>query len=387
MRPLCVFCEKKKDAKKKSRKMNKSSAPWTEKYRPHTLRGVANQNHIVNVLQSTLCAKVEGNKALDVPNLLFYGPPGTGKTTTISAIARQWFPTPELFRERVLEMNASDERGIESVRRVVIAFARQPVLPDPQNKLPPFRLLILDEADAMTEKAQASLRRVMERYSTYTRFCLLCNYLSGLITPLISRCAVFYFKAPSPERMFIRLNQIAERENLAIGEGEVQHKDTLLLFAQHSDGDMRKALHWMQCLKNVMNSAEAEGEDGKGGEEGKRCPEELAKSVLYNLSARPPDLVVTGLVVALFTKRLDYGVWYKKLYSRVFNHGYSIVAVLQMMCEKLLDWSVRHPEHVEAVGEYLERLSEIDAALHKGADGQLQLLSLFHPLVIENIKE
>ena len=347
------------------------SRPWTEKYRPIQLRGVAFQTTVVRVLQTTLSDMGKN----DVPNLLFYGPPGTGKTSTIAAISRQWFPTPQLYRERVLELNASDERGIASVRDVVIAFARQPVLPDPAGKIPPFRLLILDEADAMTEKAQASLRRVMERYATYTRFCLLCNYLSGLLAPLVSRCAVFYFRSPSPSQMSVRLDLITQRENLRIGKDETEHKAVLTLFAQHSDGDMRKALHWLQCL-NLMWTTTRKTES-------QRCDAELAKTVLNNMSARPPQSIIVGLVAILVEKKQYHfaTTWFHNLYSKILNQGYSVTVCLQMICETLLKVANVHPEMADKVCEYVEKLSEIDAALHKGADAHIQLLSLFHPLL------
>ena len=152
---------------------------WTEKYRPKKLKEIIGQKPITDRLQKFLVER-------DLPHLLFAGPAGTGKTTAIIAFANELFG--DNFQGNFLELNASDQRGIDVIRNRVKSFARTRPLGDV-----PFKIISLDEADSLTRDAQHALRRTMERYVTSCRFCLICNYSSRIIDPIQSRCAVFRF--------------------------------------------------------------------------------------------------------------------------------------------------------------------------------------------------
>lgn len=184
--------------------------------------------------------------------MLFYGPPGTGKTSTILALAKELYG-PEMFRTRVLELNASDERGISIVREKVKDFARMQLSnPPPHYKdrypCPPYKIVILDEADSMTQDAQSALRRTMETYSKITRFCLICNYVTRIIDPLASRCSKFRFKPLDQGNAKKRLEDIAENENVKLEAGAV---DTLI---KCGEGDLRKAITFLQSAARLVGA-------------------------------------------------------------------------------------------------------------------------------------
>lgn len=187
--------------------------------------------------------------------MLFYGPPGTGKTSTILALAKELYG-PEMFRTRVLELNASDERGISIVREKVKDFARMQLSnPPPHYKdrypCPPYKIIILDEADSMTQDAQSALRRTMETYSKITRFCLICNYVTRIIDPLASRCSKFRFKMLDQGNAKKRLEGIAENENVKLEDRAV---DTLI---KCSEGDLRKAITFLQSAARLVGAVKA----------------------------------------------------------------------------------------------------------------------------------
>ncbi|KAL0218198.1 hypothetical protein RCL1_009046 [Eukaryota sp. TZLM3-RCL] len=211
-----------------------SKTPWIEKFRPKKLDDIACQEETIRALRSSL----ESN---NLPHLLFYGPPGTGKTSTILAVARELYG-PELMKKRVLELNASDERGISVVREKVKTFAQTAVGSETVkgHPCPPFKIIILDEADAMTADAQAALRRIIEQYSKVTRFCLICNYVSRIIDPLTSRCAKFRFRLLGKTTSITRLSEIASVEGLDVSS------DVLSLIFDLTDGDLRRAVNLLQ---------------------------------------------------------------------------------------------------------------------------------------------
>ena len=202
------------------------SLPWVEKYRPSELDDLVSHKEIIATLQKLM-------KGGNLPNLLFYGPPGTGKTSTVLACAKQLYGKET--KSMVLELNASDDRGIDVVRNQIQSFASTRLMFNKGAKL-----VILDECDAMTNDAQFALRRIIEKYVKNVRFCLICNYVGKIIQALQSRCTKFRFGPLSVEQMQGRLEDVISEEKVNTTPDGVQ---ALLKLAE---GDMRRTLNVLQ---------------------------------------------------------------------------------------------------------------------------------------------
>lgn len=200
--------------------------PFTEKYRPKVLEEVMGNEEVLECLKSY---KIE-----DVPNMLFYGPPGTGKTTTIRALLRG------LSRQNILELNASDQRGIDTVRTLIKEFS--------MVSLNGPKFVILDEADSMSKDAQGALRRIIEDCKT-TRFCFICNYYKKIIDPIVSRCTRFRF---SPVNDVSRIKEVCLKEKIRYTD---EGLETIEVF---SDGDMRKVMNDIQGMEGSYDELSKE---------------------------------------------------------------------------------------------------------------------------------
>lgn len=213
--------------------MNES---WVEKYRPKQLDEVESQDEIITSLKNCI-------KTKNIPHMLFFGPSGCGKTSAILALAREIFGA-KYWDDRVIELNASDERGIKVVREKIKRYAMNSINDDPN--IPPFKLIILDEADNMTGDSQFALRKIMEDCIN-TRFCIICNYHNKIIDPIISRCSVYRFKPVPKENIYKKLKEIC------VKEGSIVSDETIAMVEKISRGDMRKAINFLQRCRNFKN--------------------------------------------------------------------------------------------------------------------------------------
>lgn len=331
-------------------------APWVEKYRPKTVSDVVYQDEVVGVLKKCL----EGS---DVPNLLFYGPPGTGKTSSIVALCREMFG--ELYKERVLELNASDERGIDVIRTKVKQFSQSTVM-GKNAKCPLLKIVILDEADSMTHAAQSALRRTMEKECLSTRFCLICNYVSRIIEPITSRCTKFRFKALTSELVHTKLKDICDKESIRLEDDEVL--DELIKVAE---GDLRKAITLLHTLFRLKST-------GKPGSE----PDSITRADVREVTGYVPDKCIRKFVKVARSGSVDSMAHFVREFV---YEGYSAGQFLV----QLQEWALLAEENQGGKGlsdvqkaVMAEKLADSDHCLLDGADEYLHLLNV-GVLVIE----
>ncbi|KAK4648853.1 Subunit of heteropentameric Replication factor C (RF-C) [Podospora bellae-mahoneyi] len=340
--------------------------PWVEKYRPKTLSDVTAQDHTITVLQRTL-------QASNLPHMLFYGPPGTGKTSTILALAKELYG-PELMKSRVLELNASDERGISIVREKVKDFARMQLTNvssaayKARYPCPPFKIIILDEADSMTQDAQSALRRTMETYSKITRFCLICNYVTRIIDPLASRCSKFRFKSLDQGNAKKRLEEIAEKEKVGLDEGAVEG------LINCAEGDLRKAITYLQSAARLVGAVQQPG-GGDDGEDGMDVDKKtVSVKIVQDIAGVIPDETIQRLVKAMRPTTLggNYTPIAKEVEDMVAD-GWSAGQVVTQLYQ-----AVVYDETIEDAqkNKILLVFSEIDKRLVDGADEHLSILDL-----------
>lgn len=216
--------------------------PWVEKYRPKTLNDISFQEEAVSAFRGIL-------NTGEMPHLLLYGPPGTGKTSIILALAKELFGD-KFYRDRILELNASDDRGIQKVREKVKKYAATVCVknPDKSFKCPNYKIIILDEADHMTLDAQGALRRIIEDFSKQTRFVIICNYITKIIEPLSSRCIKFRFKEIPMDSQTLKLAEICRNENINYTN---EHLEFLISV---SDGDLRKSTNMLQTAALINDN-------------------------------------------------------------------------------------------------------------------------------------
>ncbi len=303
---------------------------WTEKYRPKNLSEVVGQKEIVEKLKAFV-------KNKSMPHLLFAGPAGVGKTTSALAIARELYG--ENWKSNFLELNASDERGIDTIRTKVKEFARTLPIGDV-----PFKIILLDEADALTRDAQQALRRMMEKYTDTCRFILNCNYSSKIIPPIQSRCAVFRFSPLSIVDVKEYVKRIEKGEKIKLSE------DAIEALYDVSEGDLRRLTNILQSVASVSK---------------KITPKEI-----YEISG----VVLPEEVAPLVKSAMDGNIEEvkKKLLEIMYKKGLSGVDLIKLIARYVWETKMDNAKKIEL----MEAIGEAEYRIVEGGDDFIQILAL-----------
>jgi replication factor C small subunit len=313
----------------------KDEAMWVEKYRPKTLNEVVDLNHIIASLQAFL------KNPQSMPHLLLAGIPGTGKTTVAICIARELFG--DKWKSFTLELNASDERGINTVRDRIKDFSRYGRTGFGDA---PYSLIILDESDQMTGAAQTALRRIMETSSRTSRFILICNYSSKIIEPIQSRCAIFRFSKLDKNAMVEHLKKIAQNEGLQLLEEAAER------IVEYSEGDLRHAINALQTAAAYQTGV---------------IDEQTVLQVFGEASPRQVQLMLNKALSGNFIEAR------KMMYDLIGQYGFSGSEIVRQMQRELLKVPYisdsQKAELTDIIGEYDYRLTQ-------GANSDIQLSAL-----------
>ncbi|KAK2995680.1 hypothetical protein RJ640_006140 [Escallonia rubra] len=312
------------------------ATPWVEKYRPQSLADVAAHRDIVDT-SNTLTPLTSENR---LPHLLLYGPPGTGKTSTILAVARKLYGSQ--MHNMVLELNASDDRGIDVVRQQIQDFAStQSFSFGPK---PSVKLVLLDEADAMTKDAQFALRRVIEKYTKSTRFALICNHVNKVIPALQSRCTRFRFAPLDSVHVTERLKHVIAAEGLDV------HESGLAALVQLCNGDMRKALNILQSTHMASH--------------------QITEEAVYLCTGNPLPKDIEKISYWLLNE--SYTASFRRISEIKTRKGLALVDIVREVT--MFVFKIKMPSGVRV--QLINDLADIEYRLTFGCNDKLQLGSL-----------
>ena len=313
-----------------------STSIWTEKYRPSKFDELVGQQEIIKRVSSLV-------QSLNIPHLLFAGPAGTGKSTLALITVKELFK--ERWKENYLELNASDERGIDVVRQKVKDFARTKAI---ENI--PFKVIFLDEADALTKEAQQALRRTMENYSNTCRFILSCNYSSRIIDPIQSRCVLFRFKLLEKKDISQVIKRIAEKEKLIVKD------EAFETIYESSEGDCRRAINILQSTASISPDINSE----------------MIRMITANAKPKDIKVVLDYALAGDFVNSRD------KLLDVMLKESISGTDIIKAIQKEI--WNLQIEPEIKV--RLTEKTGEVEFRLTEGSDEFVQLQALLASFVL-----
>jgi len=316
-----------------------TSGIWTEKYRPSKFLELVGQDNTVKRVEAL-------TNSMNIPHMLFAGPAGTGKSTLALIVVKELYK--ENWKENYLELNASDERGINVIREKVKNFARTKSLGNI-----PFKIIFLDEADALTPEAQQALRRTMENYSTTCRFILSCNYSSKIIDPIQSRCAIFKFKLLEKKDIEKVVMKIIEKENMTIKPEAIE------ILYEGCEGDCRRCINILQSTASISPSITSE----------------LIATIISNTKPRDIKVVLDYALSGDFQKSKE------KLLDIMLRESISGQDVIKAIQKEI--WNL--PVEPDIKVKLTEKTGEVEFRLVEGSDPFIQLQSLLASFVLAGL--
>ena len=335
-----IIIKRHKTIKSAKIQRDKNQTTWVDKYRPKVLNDIIGHEEV----KSMLIASIEKG---DLPHLLFHGGSGTGKTSTVTALVMQLYG-PIKIHDKVLELNASDENGINVVREKIIRFANIVVgSADPKYPSPPFKIIILDEADSMTSEAQTALKKVMESTCDITRFVFICNYENKIIDAIKSRCADFRFNPIPNDLMIKRLKAIANEEKMQIED------DVFEIITEICEGDARRSINTLQNIKYIPKSKTIK----------------ITKEDIYNITSYMDKTFFNGIWNKILTTTVSE---LSNMAIEITNTGYPMNYILECIEDKVMESDLTQGQ----IANVLVYIGKVERMITYGSDNYIQLLAV-----------